>query len=132
MSTSISSGVGDLPCFTTFYLYDPLSNLKFLFFIILVCLLFCTIIITDEPMHTTLERKEWHQANCFHLNTLPTINYRNSEVAVNGLRFIFSYSIMHSVTSEETLGSLQSIGHNIRLGQFPSNVGKPSRGATAN
>ena len=29
---SISAGIGDLPCFPTFYFYDPLSNLKFLIF----------------------------------------------------------------------------------------------------
>ena len=33
-------------------IYDPYSNLKFLIFLILVCLFFCNIIMTGEPVLT--------------------------------------------------------------------------------
>ena len=35
MSTSIAAGAYDLPCFITYYFYDPYSNVKFLIFLTL-------------------------------------------------------------------------------------------------
>ena len=63
MSTSISADVGNLRCFPTFFL----SNL---FFIALVCLLFCNIIMT-EPMHTALKEMRASEL-MFRLNTCPS------------------------------------------------------------
>ena len=49
MSASISAGVSDLPCFTSFYFYGPCSNLKFLVPVF--------IIMTGELAHTTSKGK---------------------------------------------------------------------------
>ena len=53
MSTSISAVVGDLPCFPTFYFYDPKFNLKCLSFLYTCLLAFCNIVMTGEIAHTT-------------------------------------------------------------------------------
>ena len=50
MLTSVSAGVGDLPCFPTFF-YDSKWNLKFLIYFPYTCLLFSNILMTGESTH---------------------------------------------------------------------------------
>ena len=57
MSTSISSGIGDLPCFTTFMAVIPILTEDSYCFFVLVCLLLYNIIMTGEPKHTELEER---------------------------------------------------------------------------
>ena len=55
MFTSISTGVGDLPCFHTFFFLIELKI--FNFSLNLFVYFFCNIIMTDEPMHTASKER---------------------------------------------------------------------------
>ena len=57
MSTSMSAGVGDLPCFILLISLNPNQTEKYLIFPCTCLFIFCNIIMTGEPGCTILEER---------------------------------------------------------------------------